>query len=91
MIDALDVNETNNTGQRNLVYFRAVGAAVSVNLRVVWLGKSWCALSHVNPSAVRIFVPLASTGHSVSRDAPAKMEVYVITSLENARVLLAGW
>ena len=61
------------------------------NLKVIGLGKLWCPLSHVNPSAVRIFVPLASTDHSVSRDAPARTEASVITSLESALVLLAGW
>lgn len=62
-----------------------------VNLRVVGWDKLWCPLSHVNPSAVRIFVLLASMDHSVSRDAPARMEAYVITSLESALVLLVGW
>nr|KAF6355478.1 multiple EGF like domains 10 [Myotis myotis] len=41
--------------------------------------------------SVRIFVPLASMVHSVSRGAPARMEECVITSLGNAPVLLAGW
>lgn len=40
---------------------------------------------------MRISVPLASMVHSVSRDAPAKMEECVIMSPENAPALLAGW
>lgn len=39
MINALDVNEMNNVEQRKIVYFGALGALVSVNLRVKWLDK----------------------------------------------------
>lgn len=39
MTNALDVNEVNTIEQRKLVYFRALCAVVSVNIRVVWLDK----------------------------------------------------
>lgn len=39
MINALEIDEMDNIEQRNLDCFRALGAVVSVNLRVVCLDK----------------------------------------------------